>query len=158
MLPQQQNQWDISTRPGQFRLAGWMTCIYTSEQENEQEKQIISCSICWFYLKEKCVLMCYASTAAPQWKYMMGNKEKEHSRAIQGADFAASGEITATSSVQHPSEALVFTNKAGLFRQEGEIMKSPSWSTILLMGRYTAECVHSAHMTHSIIHSRCLTD
>lgn len=50
----------------------------------------------------------------------MGNKEKEHSRAIQEADFAAPGEITATSSVQHPSEALVFTKKAGLFRQEGK--------------------------------------
>lgn len=95
-----------------------MTCIYTTRQENKQEKQIISCPICWFYHKEKCVLMCSASTAAPQWKCMMGNKEKKHSRAIQEADFEASGEIMATSSVQHPSQAFIFINKGGLFRQE----------------------------------------
>lgn len=67
---------------------------------------------------------------------MMGNKEKEHSKAIQEADFAASGEITATISVQHPSEALVFTKLGHLGRKvkHGRLMKSSSWSTILLMG------------------------
>lgn len=94
---------------------------------------------------------------------MMGNKEKEYSTAIQEADFEASGEIMATSSIQHPSEALVFTNKAGLFRQEGK-----AWGVdeIIIMVNhfvdgeilYTAERVHSAHKRHSIIHGHCLTD
>lgn len=51
---------------------------------------------------------------------MMGNKEKEHSGTIQEADFAASGEIMATSGVQHPSEVLVFIKKARVFRQKNK--------------------------------------
>lgn len=82
---------------------------------------------------------------------MMGNKEKEHSRAIQDADFAASGEIMATSSVQHTSEALIFSNKAGLFRQEG---KAREVDEIIIMVKhfvdgeiYSRVCTFSPHDT-----------
>lgn len=83
---------------------------------------------------------------------MMGNKEKERSRTIQEVDFAASGEITAIGSVQHPSEALVFTNKAGLFRQEG---KAQEVDEIIIMivnhfvdGEiYSRVCTFSPHDT-----------
>lgn len=50
------------------------------------------------FLMKKCGVLCKALQQNLS-ENMMGNKETEHSTAIQEADFAAPGEIMATSGV-----------------------------------------------------------
>lgn len=48
----------------------------------------------------------------------MGNSKEGTQQNPQEANLAASGEITATDNIQHLTEAVLFLNKAGLFRQK----------------------------------------